>query len=96
VAEENPSPSRRLKKPGSKAATEESTGSVASGLRWGCFQGENEAGGIFQPPDKKTARPCVEHRGCHPTEVASSNPSVAQGWLLRASSSSPLPLRSRA
>jgi hypothetical protein len=28
---------------------------------------------------QKTARPCVEHRGCHPTGVGSSNPSVAQG-----------------
>ena len=33
----------------------------------------------------KTARPCVEHRGCHPNRVTFSNPSVARGRLLRAS-----------
>jgi len=33
-----------------QAAAEESTGGVASRLRWGCFQGENAAGGLFQHP----------------------------------------------
>jgi hypothetical protein len=33
----------------------------------------------------KTARPCVEHRDCHPNRVTFSNPSVAQGRLPRAS-----------
>lgn len=33
----------------------------------------------------KTARPCVEHRSCHPNRVMFSNPSVAQGRLPRAS-----------
>jgi hypothetical protein len=28
---------------------------------------------------QKTARPYVEHRGCHPNKVTFSNPSVAQG-----------------
>jgi len=32
-----------LKKPSSKATADGSTGGVASGLRWGCFRGENEA-----------------------------------------------------
>jgi hypothetical protein len=27
----------------------------------------------------------VEHRNCHPNRVTFSNPSVAQGWLPRAS-----------
>jgi len=41
-----------LKKAVSKAAADGSTGCVASGLRWGCFRGENAAGGLFQHPDK--------------------------------------------
>jgi hypothetical protein len=36
----------------SKAAADESTGGVASALRYGCFRGENAAGGIFQHPAK--------------------------------------------
>ena len=35
------------------------------------------ADGIFQHPAKKTARPCVEHRGCPPNRVTFSNPPVA-------------------
>ena len=31
----------------SKAAAEERSGGVASGLRRGCFRGENAAGGLF-------------------------------------------------
>jgi len=41
-----------LKNSVSKAAADESTRGVASGLRWGCFRGENAAGGIFQHPAK--------------------------------------------
>ena len=44
--------SRLLKKFASKAAADESTGGVASGLRRGCFRGENAAGGLFQQPIK--------------------------------------------
>jgi hypothetical protein len=39
-----------LKKSVSKAAADESTGGVASGLRCGWFRGENEAGELFQHP----------------------------------------------
>jgi len=37
-----------LKSSSSKATADGSTGGVASRLRWGCFRGENAAGGLFQ------------------------------------------------
>ena len=38
------------KRPSSKAAADESTGSVASGYVEDAFEGENDAGGLFQHP----------------------------------------------
>lgn len=43
-----------LKMVANEAADEKTTGGVPSWVRGGFFRGENEGGGFFQPPVKRT------------------------------------------
>jgi hypothetical protein len=71
-------PGGMLKTTVSKAAADECTVGVAPGYVEDAFKARTKLAGDFSIR-KKTARSCVEHRGCHPNRVTFSNPSVAQG-----------------